>query len=54
LLAYPGLVLVPDLYGLSTRMVGQSFGYFGCEALLKSTWAAGSALGLKGRTERRR
>jgi hypothetical protein len=45
---------VPSTVRLSARMFGESFGYIGRELFLKTSCAAGSALGLKGRTESRR
>ena len=53
LLSDAGLVLEPDLDRLVVGVVGQRLGYQGCEVFLKASWAASSACGWRGRTDRR-
>jgi hypothetical protein len=51
LLPNPRFVLHPNLDRLASRMLRQRCGYVGCEVFLKTSCAAGSILGLNGRTE---
>ena len=54
LLADARLVLEPDLERLARGVFGERRRYRVAEVFLNASWAAGSALGWRGRTDRRR